>query len=327
MHVELLEEAARLYGARVVELKPLSGGNYNRVYEFTRDGEPCILRLAPPDDEIDTASLQAVLEWQQYLADHGGPAPEPVRSLRGLLVEHAGAQGEVLVTAVRKARGLPGEWLPFERWNEELFRSLGRATGKMHALAKDYRPAVGAPLRPLWDAASNCFNPRPSPDISLAPVWGLRRQVLEELHCLPRERDGFGLIHADLHSGNFLVDEASGEITVFDFDDCAYGWFGMDIAMSLLDMLVLYPGPDREAFAARYLRAFLADYRSENPLSAFWVMQTPLFLKLLELGLYLMLYADYEPGETDSWIGRFMHGRRERLEAGLPFVELDFSAF
>ncbi len=327
MQIEILDEAARLYGTRAAQLRPLSGGNFNQVFEFFCGEGVCILRLAPPDGGMDASSLQAVQEWMQYLAAHGGPAPEPVLSCRGRLVERAGAQGEVLATAARKAGGVLGERLPFERWNETLFRALGRAVGKLHALAKDYRPAVGAPLRPYWEAASNCFNPDPTPDPSLAPVWALRRRVLEELHCLPRERDSFGLIHADLHGGNFLVDEASGAITVIDFDDCAYGWFGMDIAMSLLDMLVLYPGADREAFAARFLRPYLAGYRSENPLSAFWVQQTPLFLKLLELGLYLMVYEAYKPGERDSWIGKFMHGRRERIEAGLPFVELDFTAF
>jgi len=30
------------------------------------------------------------------------------------------------------------------------------------------------------------------------------------------------------------------------------------------------------------------------------------------------------PGENDFWVAKFMSGRRERIEADVPYVNLDF---
>ena len=43
------------------------------------------------------------------------------------------------------------------------------------------------------------------------------------------------MIHADIHSGNFFVDE-NDQLTLFDFDDCHYNWFAYDIAIPLFGL-------------------------------------------------------------------------------------------
>lgn len=40
------------------------------------------------------------------------------------------------------------------------------------------------------------------------------------------------------------------EITIFDFDDCVYGWFVMDIATLLFDILVVYQGAAKGELAS-----------------------------------------------------------------------------
>jgi Ser/Thr protein kinase RdoA (MazF antagonist) len=322
----ILADAALRYGVSVRQLKPIAGGNFNHVFEVPAGEGNHILRLMPPNEQLDLASIQAVMEWMAYLAGHGAPVPAPVRSAGGRLVEQAGPGGATLVTAVRKSNGVRGETLPFECWDDRLFTALGRAAGKLHALAKEYSPPA-ALQRPDWEAAGNCYNPEEPADPAAAWVWELRKQVLESIRRLPKDRDSYGLIHADLHGGNFFVDVPSGAITVFDFDDCVHGWFVMDLAMSLFDMLVLYPGADRAGFAARFLKCLLSGYLSENFLSAYWIKQLPSFLKLLEIGIYLMVYQDADPDDRESWVGKFMQGRKERMQAGLPYVELDFAAY
>lgn len=54
--------------------------------------------------------------------------------------------------------------------------------------------------------------------------------LLGELRALPRTPDGSGMIDADFNDGNFTVDDATGDLTVFDFDDCYYGWFAYELA-------------------------------------------------------------------------------------------------
>jgi amicoumacin kinase len=141
---------------------------------------------------------------------------------------------------------------------------------------------------------------------------------------LPKGRDVYGLIHADLHFGNFFVDGESGAITLIDFDDCAYGWYVMDAAMLLFDSLVLYAGADKQAFAERFLSCFLKGYLHENPLSGFWLRQLPHFLKLLEISVYATVYKAYAAGTDDDWIGKFMPGRQARLVNDVPYVGMDF---
>jgi len=43
--------------------------------------------------------------------------------------------------------------------------------------------------------------------------------------------ESYGLVHCDVNPTNFYVND--GQITLFDFDDCAYNWFINDIAVAL----------------------------------------------------------------------------------------------
>ena len=121
----------------------------------------------------------------------------------------------------------------------------------------------------------------------------------------------FGLIHNDLHFANFII-HPEGRMTIIDFDDCGYGWFAMDIAMALFDVLVLYNAPSEEEsqrFAERFLTNYLAGYRLENELASFWQQQLPKFLKLKELCIYATLNDLPDIAKPGSWVGNFMHGR------------------
>jgi Ser/Thr protein kinase RdoA (MazF antagonist) len=142
---------------------------------------------------------------------------------------------------------------------------------------------------------------------------------------MPKDSDSYGLIHADLHCANLFVDADAALVTFFDFDDCCYGWYAMDIAMNLFDMVVLYGGTDEKDLAETFLTDYLAGYVREKPLNGFWLAQLPLFLKLLEIGVYLQVERAYETGTDDTWIGKFMPGRRERIEGGVPFIDLPFA--
>jgi amicoumacin kinase len=72
------------------------------------------------------------------------------------------------------------------------------------------------------------------------------------------------------------------------------------------------------------LEHLLRGYLSQKSLDAASVAQFPLFLKLLEIGLYSMLYRSYNPEDSYEWSGKFMPGRQQRVEADIPYVDLDF---
>jgi amicoumacin kinase len=321
----VLNELAGRYGIPCAALTALSGGNFSQVFRFTRQDAGCVLRITPPDETLDAPAMRAILEWMRYQADHGGAVPRPIASERGQLVETAEQDGQVyLASLVEEARGILSERLPADQWSTDLYVSLGKTVGKMHALARGYQPDLPEYRRPAWEVSSSCFNPPGRDDPALGIIAQKRAQVLERIHALPRGEDAYGLVHADLHFGNFFVDTEACAVTIFDFDDCAYGWYVMDIAMLLFDILVVYAGEERQPFAARFLRSLLRGYLSECALSEFWVNQLPLFLKLVEIGVYIEVYQDYDPADTGSWVGKFMAGRKTRIEQDQAYVVLDF---
>jgi Ser/Thr protein kinase RdoA (MazF antagonist) len=316
-----LSSAASLYGISESELQPLRGGNFAHVYGFRRNDRDFILRLAPPNKDVDLAAQRSILAWMEFLALHGAFVPAPLPSQHGNLVEVIpSSQGEWLVVASRRAAGILSEELSLDQWNGSMFQLLGRSIGRMHALARGYIPPKGMSY-PQWESGGNMFN-----HLLMDEVWLKDKQshLLTRILELPKPEAAYGLIHCDLHFGNFFVDIPGQIITLIDFDDCAYGWFVMDIAVLLFDILVLYPGADRDVYGLNFLRNFLIGYLAENPQDKFWIEQIPLFLKLLEINLYDMV-AKYYPNDSGEWSMRFMPGRKERLENDTPYMELDHS--
>jgi Ser/Thr protein kinase RdoA (MazF antagonist) len=57
--------------------------------------------------------------------------------------------------------------------------------------------------------------------------------IEEKLRIYGKEPDRYGLIHSDLNIHNILVDNHA--IQLIDFDDCGYGWFLLDMSISMLE--------------------------------------------------------------------------------------------
>jgi len=317
-----LYSAATLYRISKAELQPLRGGHFAHVYGFKRNGRNYVLRLTPPNDDIDVAAQRSILAWMAYLAAHGAFVPEPLPSKNENLVEVISSpEGEWLAVAFTQAEGILSEEIPLDQWDDVQFQTLGRSIGKMHAIARGYEPSKDV-SHIEWETGGNLFNRQIENE-----HWLKERQshLLEKICALPRPADAYGLVHCDLHFGNFFVETRKQIVTLIDFDDCAYGWFVMDIAVLLFDILVLYPGTDKDVYGLNFLRNFLTGYLTENQLSMFWLEQLPLFLKLLEINIY-DLVAKSSPDDAGEWGKKFMPGRKERLKNDTPYTNLNYSA-
>ena len=145
---------------------------------------------------------------------------------------------------------------------------------------------------------------------------------MEYLRSLPQDRYSYGLIHQDAHGGNFFVDD-EGNITLFDFDDCVYSWFVYDIAMVVFYAVTNHEDP--EGLAAEFWPHFWRGYRQENDLDPSWLAEIPAFLKLREIDLYAVIHRSFDVENlTDSWVAKFMDGRRRRIEQDVPYLGIDF---
>ena len=321
--ITLLAQAADRFGVAASQLSPLTGGNFAQVYEWTRAGQGCVLKIAPTAGENDLQSQRAMLDWLAFLAAHEAPVMRPIQSPQGNLIETMEHEGRTyLVSASEKIAGVRAEVLPLSQWDADLILALGRAIGRCHAVAQAYIPSDQSLKRPDWQQAVNCFNPLD--DLATAEVFVVARraQILKVIDALPRDQESYGLAHLDIHFANFIVDSERGGVMLIDFDDCAYGWYAMDVAMLLFDMKVVYTDQAQAMPVSHFLEFLLKGYRAEKDFPAFWVAQLPAFLKLLEIGLYAMLAPDYDPLTCqDGWVSKFMPGRARRIREDVPYLD------
>src|SRR5690606_38225075 len=143
--------------------------------------------------------------------------------------------------------------------------------------------------------------------------------------ALPRDEQSYGLIHFDPHGGNLHVDDDLN-ITFFDFDDCGYAHYIYDVALTLFYSVMGAEEP--AAYTRTFLSHFWRGYRREYDLPSSWLATLPLFLKLREIDLYAVIHRSFDVDSIDDpWVSRFMSGRKERIEAGVPYLDFDFAAF
>ena len=319
----ILEQALERYGiAR--ENVGTGDGFESFIYEYDKDGGRYILRISHSLHRTSDR-IQGELEWVNYLVGGSVPAARAVPSQRGNLVETIAARDGSHFTAV-SFEWAKGSYATREDWDDGLAVKLGQIVGRMHALTKRFEPSDARFRRHEWhedyaDGPAARYLP-PAETKVIAKFDAL----LAYLHTLPRDEDSYGLIHVDVHGGNFFVDD--GSITLFDFDDCQYAWFVYDIAMALFYVLphncVTKEQIER---AERFLDQFMAGYERENSLDPRWMRQMPYFLKLREIDLYVVIHRSFDLDDLDPWCTSFMDNRRYKIENDVPYAELDWGKY
>ena len=125
----------------------------------------------------------------------------------------------------------------------DVYESLGKVVAKFHKATiawekpKDFKRHsfdtdgfLGS--KPFWGRFWEAQNAttREREKLSL-----IRNNITESLSKLPKGINSFGMIHADLHSQNVLIQGKS--LSVIDFDDSGFGWYGFDLAVAIWDRL------------------------------------------------------------------------------------------
>jgi len=261
------------------------------------------------------------VDWINYLAQGGASVSRAIYSQSGNLVEAIddGQGGQFLATAFVKAPGVPSWEID---WTSEFQEHYGQVIGRIHALTKEYAPANPSWRRPDWNSHGNLDLEDWLP-ASEAVAISKFQALMPHFESLPKDRDGYGLIHQDAHGANFYVHE--GKITLFDFDDCVYGWFIYDIAMVLFYAAMWKE--DKTAFTYEFMGDFLRGYRTENQLDPVWLNELPHFLKLREIDLYAVIHRSMDVENLDDpWCEGYMRGRKGKIENDIPYIEFDWDS-
>ncbi|MFC1936149.1 phosphotransferase enzyme family protein [Chloroflexota bacterium] len=315
----ILADVMGRYGIPEERISLLDGFE-SYIYEFNDDQGDYVLRIGHSSRRSPDL-IKGEVDWINYLARNDVGAAGALESLGGNLVEEVDDLhgGLFLATKFVKAPGGPPDW---QGWGPDFLRDYGQLIGRMHRLSKRYRVPDPAWKRLEWDHPINLDLESWLPETEQVANEKFN-QLKSYLDTLPRDEESYGMIHQDAHGGNFFVDQ-SGKITLFDFDDCCYGWYAYDLAMVLFYALVGRTSPD--AYTSNFMLPFLEGYRQENQIDAYWLAQIPYFLKLREIDLYATIHrsADVENLEH-PWDIMYMDGRKQKIENDVPFVNFDFS--
>lgn len=316
---EHASEGAMRFGISQEELS-FVGGFQNFIYSYTQEGSRYILRFTPSSLRTKDG-IEAELEWVRYVARKGMSVSEPVPSARGLYVECV--SGETIDFYVTSFRHAPGRKIGYPEClgNPMLYEQCGRMTGRLHELAKRYKPLV---RRHSWEHNHYLVHARTYIPHEQASVLRALDELKERLSSLPVTPDQFGLIHGDINVGNFTVDD-TGEIILFDFDECQYSWYVEDIAVQLYYLLYVF-GEDSKFERRTQYELFITHFErgySENgrQLPDGWKNQLSLFLRLREIIVVVGMHRSWDLRRPDNWTRDFLQDSRMRIDNGLSLID------
>ena len=288
------------------------GGFQNYIYEYKKDSN-YILRISHSSRRT-FEQIKAEVEWINYLAENEVSVSYAIPSAKNNLVEVIEAENSYFcAVSFIKAEGGPPEK---KDWNNKLFYNVGKLVGRMHILTKEYNPSNSSYTRPNAFEEMNKIgdNYLDKDDEMLVSKYN---QILKYPEKFNKDEECYGLIHCDIHQGNYFV--KNGKITLFDFDDCGYSWFVEDIAMCLF--YAVFPGGlDRktEEKASEFYYNFMEGYITENIIEDKWLKEMPYFFKQRELFLYIVLMASNYNAEA------FMKDRRYKIKNNIPYINIDY---
>ena len=319
LQTQHLQNATKLWQGERDSVELISAVE-NFVYRFIREGKEFILRLTHSSHRT-LEMVQGEIDWVHYLAKNRANVSLPIYSENQKLVEPLLASDETYFYAVvfEKAPGGLVRRKDKTQWNEDLFKNLGKTTGYFHRLTKHYQFANLEMKRESWkeeDLTKNAQKYLPSSEQKVLEEIEKKLKWLEQL---PQDKESYGLIHADLHYGNFFLD--GDKITVFDFDDAAYHWFIYDISITLYYTAKSIPDlKERESFSKHFFLAFMEGYHLENQLASEWFQQIPSFLFFRDLVLYTFWFKKDLPRKEDT----FFQEAQNNIYQNQPCLQTDF---
>jgi aminoglycoside phosphotransferase (APT) family kinase protein len=221
---ELRDELAAVVGedlgaaVRIEHLEPLAGGASRELWSFDLvvgdESRPCVLRR-DPEGAGDPAGRRREWEVLRAAYDRDVPVPEPLWFV-------GSDEGAGFVMERLEGEAIPRRLLREDRYataRERLTAQVAAAAARTHAIPLADVPSVEAPEGAPAEASIAALEAEldrigePHPALELGLRW-LRRHLPEPVEP--------ALVHGDLRTGNFLVDE-NGLVAALDWELCHAG--------------------------------------------------------------------------------------------------------
>ncbi len=255
----LIEQVLSQYQLGLVTRCLLWNRGLSDVYVVETKNEQYILRVSHHHWRSQ-ADIQFELELLDFLHQHFLPVAYPLKTKDGRLfvVIHA-LEGDRYAALFPYAEGK----VPLGDFNITQSEHLGETLGKLHQTAINFRSqAQRQPLtlQYLLDDSFDIIAPflqHRSCDLNY--LQGAIAKIKQQLQNLSQEPPLWGICWGDPHSGNVHF-TADNRLTLFDFDQCGYGWRAFDLAKFLQVSL-------RAGISRQVRDAFISSYQTVQPLT------------------------------------------------------------
>lgn len=286
---KILDFSKDVYKLNSYEIKkvPTHDCGRNIVYICRFNGEDkCVLRVSILGDKEEKDYL-AEIEFVRYLAQNGASVVDVFPSVNNKYVEYIEYDEKVAyISLFEYAKGMLISDNNY-RYREgapltEYFYNTGKTLGKIHELSKKFSPTYRR--KKYFDKYNMEYINSLIPDTYAT----LKTAIYERLNIfqtLPVQEDCFGLVHFDFSDGNYHIDMETGNITIFDFDNCMYCWYMFDLANLWVHGVGWYQFENditkRKIGMEQYFSTILEGYRSETDVSNKLINQLQLFIDMV----------------------------------------------
>lgn len=246
----------------------------NFVYFSKLESRDVVLRLTE-ETHRGFEEIVSELDWMAYLSQGGLKIAAPIRGLDGKFVFKVQDSDRKTYIAALFEKA-PGHSLKDETHiSHEMIVGWGQFIGQLHKLTRQYKPSAGVKIRQNWETDQNLKMALLSCEIEdEKPYWRMH-EVLGWMRSLPQPAESFGLIHCDLHSGNFFVD--NNQITAFDFDDSCHHWFIYDLVPALNSISDAFHEGLASDEKNKAFELLLRGYRKHNEIDSIWIKRLEFF--------------------------------------------------
>lgn len=259
---ELREKIMELYGRDLKDAQCyFSTRNY--VFVFSKGCKPVVLRVSVNT----TRTRQDVLSEAVWVDDLRNTIPNIAHMVpsehHSIVEEFTIGEDHFCVTQFRKANG---DVAVGEDRDERYFYEAGKLLGKIHKASREEQLAGFQFHRCKWYEKVSCDCTAAEASLPKETI-DFMKEWIETMKQIPTSAENFGMVHGDYQPNNMFLDW--DKLWVFDFDDCNYGYYMMDIAdfMHLASSDARYqPEKNRVEVFDEILKIFREGYETENRL-------------------------------------------------------------
>ncbi len=230
----------------------------NITFRVDTSRDKYLLRLHAPatpafgDHGSNQAAVNSEMVWLEALRQGEFPVPTPMKTRHGEFVTRVDGLNATLL------KWQTGKVMTREAETEETAAQIGTLVGRLHQQASHWQLSKGF-TRPRRDAAyfenamlslwpaveDGRISSQDYSTLQTSLTW-----LIVEIHNMGQAHNSWGLLHGDLHRGNFLLQR--GKIKLIDFSMSGFGHFAYDLGTCLSNIRTTF----HPVFLEHYKRFF-----------------------------------------------------------------------